>query len=126
MKIPLQPSPTGHNILKQIIHSCLVNSPRDISLTIFHPKLIIFLTQDEKEAFPINLKVYFQHLSILSITNILSSPKVLNIHIWPIAHHQAGTIHGHQRAEINYIFEQNHGVCSEHKQLMNYLISNFF
>ena len=68
---PPQPSSAGHNILKQIIPSCLVDSPRDISLIIFHPKLerILKTFKDEKEAFPMKLKIYFQHASILSITD---------------------------------------------------------
>ena len=67
---PPQPSSTGHNILKQIIPSCLVDFPRDISLVIFQPELIFLLRilktfKDENYAFPMKLKIYFQHASIL-------------------------------------------------------------
>ena len=38
-----------------------------------------------------------------TIDHRFSSPKVLKVHIWPVAHYQAGPIHCHQSAEIKHI-----------------------
>ena len=73
LKIPPQPSSTGHNILKQIIPNCLVDSSADLlnGISISWAKYNQNHEQFQRRinGLPIELKIYFQHFSILSITD---------------------------------------------------------
>ena len=73
LKIPPQPSSTGHNILKKFIPYCLVDSPGNLlnCISISWAKYNQNHEQYPRriDGLPIKLKIYFQHFSILSITD---------------------------------------------------------